>query len=129
MTRNQCSGRAVRRAVASARVIAMIFGTCSPIEMWSAVTNVNARATEIPVATPCPTGPSITGSISCATAGSPRNPIPIEAMVIPTWAAERYSSSRSIWPRTASALRSPSLAMRLDLPPPRPDQGELGRDE
>ena len=34
---NRCSGRAIRRATASARLIAKIFGTCSPTVMCSEV--------------------------------------------------------------------------------------------
>ncbi len=75
----------------SALVIASIFGTCSPTLMWAAVTSANAIATEIATATPCDRPPKI-GSIRVATAGSPRKPIPIEAIVIPTWHADRYSS-------------------------------------
>ena len=94
--RNQLSGAARNRAVGSGLVMASIFGTCSPTLMWSPVTSANAIATEIPTATPCERAPKI-GSISVAIAGSPRNPIPIEAIVIPTWHADRYSSIRSSW--------------------------------
>ena len=80
----------------SGLVIASIFGTCSPTLMWSPVTSANAIATEIPTATPCEETPKIS-SISVAIAGSPRNPIPIDAIVIPTWHADRYSSIRSSW--------------------------------
>ncbi len=81
--RNAASGRARTRAVPSARVIASIFGTCSPSEMWIEVTRVKASATEIATATPCDRPPKI-GSIRRARDGSPRKPIPIEAIVIPT---------------------------------------------
>ena len=35
----------------------------------------------------CPSGPPSSGSSTCAIAGSPRAPMPIEAIVIPTWQA------------------------------------------
>ncbi len=81
-TRNQLSGRETRRAVLSALAIASIFGTCSPTLMWRAVTRANAIASERPAATPCERPPKI-GSISFESEGSPRKPIPIEAIVIP----------------------------------------------
>jgi hypothetical protein len=81
--RNAASGRPSLRAVPSARVIARIFGTCSPSAMWIEVTRVKASATEIATATPCERPPKI-GSIRRAREGSPRKPIPIEAIVIPT---------------------------------------------
>jgi len=34
---NRCKGRAILSAIFSAREIATIFGTCSPIVMWRAV--------------------------------------------------------------------------------------------
>ena len=81
--RNQLSGPPKRRAVSIGRLMASIFGTCSPTLMWSAVTSVKAIATEIAIARPSERPPN-TGSISFAIAGSPRKPIPIEAIVIPT---------------------------------------------
>ena len=81
--RNQLSGRDARRAVTSARLIASIFGTCSPTVMWSEVASVKAIAKAIAVATPCERPPKA-GSIRSASAGSPRKPIPIEAIVIPS---------------------------------------------
>ena len=45
-TRNQLSGRETRRAVRSALAIASIFGTCSPMLMWIAVTRAKAIASE-----------------------------------------------------------------------------------
>jgi hypothetical protein len=46
---NQPSGREIRRAVRSGLEIASIFGTCSPIEMWRAVTKAKEIASAIPV--------------------------------------------------------------------------------
>ena len=83
MRRNQLSGRETRRAVRSAWLIASIFGTCSPMLMWIAVTSAKAIISESATATPCERPPK-TGSSSFASEGSPRNPIPIEAIVIPT---------------------------------------------
>ena len=82
-TRNQLSGRETRRAVRSAWVIASIFGTCSPMLMWIAVTRANAITSESATASPCERPPNA-GSSSFASEGSPRKPIPIEAIVIPT---------------------------------------------
>ena len=45
---NRCSGRAIKRAVRSARLIAKIFGTCSPIVMCSDVVIRYASAIETP---------------------------------------------------------------------------------
>ena len=73
----------MKRAAPSARLIASIFGTCSPTEMCSDVTRKKAIPTEMPTATPWERPPK-SGSISSAIAGSPRKPIPIEAIVIPT---------------------------------------------
>ena len=81
-TRNQFSGRETRRATRSALAIASIFGTCSPTLMWIAVTRMKAIANEIPAAAPWERLPK-SGSISFAIEGSPRKPIPIEAIVIP----------------------------------------------
>ena len=78
MLRNQSSPRAVRRAVCSARLIESIFGTCSPTLMCIAVTKAKANA----IAIACESSeerPKIS-SISSATAGSPRKPMPIEAI-------------------------------------------------
>ena len=80
--RNQLSGRETRRAVRSAWLIASIFGTCSPMLMWIAVTRAKAIATERPTAAPCERPPK-SGSSSFASEGSPRKPMPIEAIVIP----------------------------------------------
>src|SRR5688572_10397080 len=55
------------------------------------------------------TSPMI-GSIRSAIAGSPRNPIPIEASVIPTCEAATYSSTCVIWWSASAARRSPSSA-------------------
>jgi len=81
-TRNQLSGRETRRAVRSARLIASIFGTCSPMLMWIAVTRAKAMPTERATARPWERPPKA-GSSSFASEGSPRKPIPIEAMVMP----------------------------------------------
>ena len=56
--------------------------------------------------------------------------MPIEAIVIPTWAADRYSSSRSIW-REDERRRSgrPPCASASIRAAPGADQRELGRDE
>ena len=94
--RNHSNGIAVHLSTPSALVIAIIFGACSPTITCAAVTIRYAIPTEIATATPWLTTPPKTGSIRLAIAGSPRNPSPIEAIVIPTCAAERYSSIRSI---------------------------------
>ena len=99
----------------SARVIAISFGTCSPAVMWSEVAIVKAIAKASAVATPCESPPN-SGSIRLASAGSPRKPIPIEAIVIPSWQAERYSSMRSSWTSTRLARFEPSLASCSILP-------------
>ena len=104
--RNRSSGRARRRALPSARVIAIIFGTCSPTVMCSEVASAKAIANASAVATPCESPPN-SGSISYAIAGSPRKPIPIEAIVIPSWQAERYSSMRSSCTSTRLARFGP----------------------
>ncbi len=108
-TRNQCSGRETRRAVRSALWIASIFGTCSPMLMWIAVTRAKAIATESATAAPCERPPK-TGSSSFASEGSPRKPIPIEAIVMPIWQAESDSSIWSSCSIASSAPLSPSSA-------------------
>ena len=113
--RNQFSGRETRRAVRSALLIASIFGTCSPMLMWIAVTMAKAIATEMPTAAPCERPPK-TGSRIFASEGSPRNPMPIEATVIPIWQAESDSSILSSCSTTASAPLSPSSASCSILP-------------
>ena len=114
-SRNQFSGRETRRAVRSAWEIASIFGTCSPMLMWIAVTRAKAKIRESAAAAPCERPPK-TGSRSFASEGSPRNPIPIEAIVIPTWQAESDSSILSSCSITASAPASPSSASASTLP-------------
>ena len=126
--RNRSSGRARWRAVPSARVIAISFGTCSPAVMWSEVAIVKAIAKASAVATPCESPPN-SGSIRLASAGSPRKPIPIEAIVIPSWQAERYSSMRSSCTQhQARALRALAGEL-LHLAATGADQRELGGDE
>src|SRR3954470_2030138 len=65
---------------------------------------------EIATATPCERPPN-TGSSRCASEGSPRKPMPIEAMVIPTWQADRYSSSCANSVSAGSAPLMPSFAI------------------
>ena len=67
----------------------MIFGTCSPIVMCREVARPKAITNAIAVETPWETDPSSAGSTRLAIAGSPRNPIPIEAIVIPIWQVDR----------------------------------------
>ena len=43
--------------------------------------------TETTTAAPWPSAPPSSGSNTCAIAGSPSAPMPIEAMVMPTWQA------------------------------------------
>ena len=114
-SRNQFSGRETRRAVRSAWEIASIFGTCSPMLMWIAVTRAKAKIRESAAAAPCERPPKI-GSRSFASEGSPRNPMPIEAIVIPTWQADRDSSILSSCSTTAAAPDSPSSASCSILP-------------
>ena len=109
-TSNQCSGRASSRATRSALVIARIFGTCSPTVMWSEVASVKASTNAIGAATAWLSGPSSTGSNRSTSAGSPRKPIPIEAIVIPTWQADSDSSIVSICSSACAAPASPSRA-------------------
>ena len=71
-------------------MIAVIFGACSPTITCAEVTSRYASATEITTATPWLITPPNTGSSRVATAGSPRNPNPIDVIVIPTCAADRY---------------------------------------
>ena len=123
---NRCSGRDSARATRSARVIASIFGTCSPIVMCSEVATTKEIANAIAVA-PVPS-PSA-GSISCAIAGSPRKPIPIEARVIPNWQAASDSSILSSCSSACSAPDSPSLASASIRPLAGAHERELGSDE
>ena len=127
-TRNQLSGRETRRAVRSALAIASIFGTCSPMLMWIAVTRAKAIATESPTATPCERPPKI-GSSSFASEGSPRKPMPIEAIVIPIWQAESDSSILSSCSTTASAPLFAFLGELFDFAAAAAHERELGRDE
>ncbi len=91
----------------SARVIASIFGTCSPIVMCSVVAIANESAS----ATACaPELSPRSGWISSAIAGSPRKPIAIEASVIPNWQAASDSSILSSCSSASSAPASPSFA-------------------
>ena len=83
--------------------------------MCSAVTKAKAMAREIPAAAAWERPPK-SGSISFASEGSPRKPIPIEAIVIPIWQAERDSSMRSSCSTTASAPASPSSTACSILP-------------
>jgi hypothetical protein len=76
--------------------------------MWAPVTIRYAIAIAIAVATPWPTTPPSGSSSRFAIAGSPMKPIPIEAIVIPSWQAERYSSILSSWSSASEAPRSPS---------------------
>src|SRR5262249_40554203 len=84
-------GLARARATPSGREMASSFGTCSPTEICSVVARMKAIATESVTATPCEREPNA-GLIRVACEGSIRAPMPIEAIVIPTWQADRYSS-------------------------------------
>src|SRR5262245_34391349 len=108
--RNHSSGRDSVRAALSARLRANIFGTCSPTEMCKEVARVKAIAKATAVAAPCERTSPSAGSNRAASAGSPRKPIPIEAIVIPTWQVERYSSMCSSWCRLRRAPPLPSSA-------------------
>ena len=71
--------------------------------------------TERPTAAPWERPPK-TGSSSLASEGSPRKPMPIEAIVIPIWQAESDSSISSSCSTTVSAPLSPSSASCSILP-------------
>src|SRR5918999_6586376 len=58
--------------------------------------------------TPCETLSPSTDSIRLAIAGSPRKPMPSEAIVMPSWQAARYSSMRSICLSASAAPDLPS---------------------
>ena len=115
-------------AVGSARVIASIFGTCSPIVMCSEVAIAKAIANEIAVATPWPTRPRAaarSGRRSPARRGSRsrsrhRDPDLAggEVLVDPVELLERLA-------RPALAL----LGERLDPAPAGAHERELGGDE
>ena len=119
--RKALKGRARARAVGSERVIASIFGTCSPIVMWSEVATVKAITKAIACA-PVPS-PS-RGSIRSAIAGSPRKPIPIEARVIPNWQA---ASDSSILLELLERLLGTGLAAPARAPRSGPCGCERGR--
>ncbi len=80
--------------VASARWIARLFGASSPTTMCRKVMIANATATEMVWLTPLAIAGSgstrsRSGSMKWAKAGSPIQPRPSEARVIPNWVAER----------------------------------------
>src|SRR5919106_5961088 len=62
-------------------------------------------------ATPWLTTPPSGSSSRLAIAGSPRKPMPSEAIVMPSWQAARYSSMRSIWWSASLAPRLPSSSI------------------
>src|SRR5918992_3975869 len=59
-------------------------------------------------ATPWLTTPPSGSSSRLAIAGSPMKPMPSEAIVMPSWQADRYSSMRSICFSASAAPRAPS---------------------
>ena len=114
--RNQLSGRETRRAVA------LGVGDRQHLRHLLADADVERgdegegdRHARAPTAAPWERPPK-TGSSSFASEGSPRKPIPIEAIVIPTWQAESDSSILSSCSTTASAPASPSSASCSILP-------------
>ena len=62
-------------------------------------------------------------------AGSPRKPMPSEAMVMPSWHAERYSSIASIWREHERRAALAFVAHLLDPALARAHEREFGRDE
>ena len=85
-----CRGRATQSEIGSGRRIASVFGTCSPITMCRDENNRKParNATVCSIASLKPSRRN-RGSSSAATAGSPTQPRPSEAMVIPSWQAAR----------------------------------------
>ena len=56
-------------------------------------------------------------------------PMPIEAIVMPSWQAERYSSMRSIWRERERGAALALVAQLLDARLARAHEGELRGDE
>ena len=126
--RNTARGRARLRSASSARVIASIFGTCSPTEMWIAVTRRYAIAIEI--ATAAPWGEATEDGLQQVGHGR--------------LAQEADRDRRHRDPHLAGGqvlVQAPELVQRLGRPagafvghlleprPPRSNQRELSRDE
>ena len=88
--RNSSRGRDVASAVVSAFWMAIDFGASSPNTTWSTVMITKAMITAVAaeVAPPIPID-SKTGSSSSANAGSPSQPSPRLASVMPSWQAAR----------------------------------------
>ena len=89
-------------------------------------------AIEIAITTATPwlaTSPSGSSS-SAAIAGSPRKPMPSEAIVIPSWHADRYSSIWSTCLSASAAPRTPVVAHLLEPGLTRAHEAELrGHEE
>ncbi len=62
-------------------------------------------------------------------AGSPMKPMPSEAIVMPSWQADRYSSMRSSCRPARRAPLSALVLHLLELGVPRAHERELRRDE
>ena len=86
-------GSATARVMRSTLWMAKVFGVSSPRMMCRAVMMAKPRARAIV----CPTGGampshSVTGRISFDTAGSPIQPKPREARVMPSWVTDSDTS-------------------------------------
>ena len=94
MTRPKSTmGNAIARRMRSTLAIAIDFGVSSPSTMWSEVMRVKAIAS----ATVCPTSSGspmccVAGRISTAIAGSPTQPRPSEASVMPSCVTDSEES-------------------------------------
>jgi hypothetical protein len=84
--------------------------------MWSDVVSRYAIAMAMATATPWLTTSPSGSSSSSAIAGSPRKPMPSEAIVMPSWQADRYSSiwSTCLSARAAPRTPSPRICSSLD---------------
>ena len=98
MMRSKISiGSATVRTMCSTFWMAIVFGVSSPSTMWPPVMMANASASEIV----CPMASSrpairVTGRISVATNGSPTQPRPREASVMPSCVTESDVSRWSV---------------------------------
>ena len=110
-------------------MIASIFGTCSPIVMWSEVASVKAIANEIAGGDAVAERPVDRGLDQVGERGLAEEADPDRGQRDPDLAGGQDSSICSSWCERLLGAGLALLGERLDPPAPRSNERELGSDE
>src|SRR3712207_5911798 len=109
---NRLKGRLIQSEVPSALWMEKYFGACSPKTRCAYVMTANPRTTAMMLTTRSLVIPNVSrrGAMRWETAGSPTQPRPREATVIPTWQTERLASRSRRASCTTRARALPSCS-------------------